>query len=110
MVMQKVSNVELYYRALSFYLEEQPMQLSSLFKAIESKLDHARVVQQFQNNGHLPLIVPYLKSVQQHNIQQVNEALNSQYIEQEDYVSLGKSIEDFDNIDQIQLATTLEKH
>jgi len=32
---------------------------------------------------------------------QVNEALNSLYIEAEDYDALGKSIEDYDNIDQI---------
>merc|ERR1711998_255804 len=110
MVMQKVSNVELYYRALSFYLEEQPLQIGSLLKAIENKLDHARVVQQFQGNGHLILIMPYLKSAQQHNIQQVNEALNTLYIQSEDYISLSKSIEDYDNIDQIGLATSLEKH
>jgi len=53
MVMQKVSNTELYYRAISFYVEEQPMQLSGLLKAIESKLDHARVVQQMTQSGNL---------------------------------------------------------
>jgi len=48
--------------------------------------------------------------VQQHNIQQVNEALNGLYIEQEDYENLSKSIEDYNNLDQIGLASTLEKH
>merc|ERR1712087_1101917 len=46
MIMQKISNLELYYRAISFYLEEQPMMLNSLLNAIASKVDHARVVQQ----------------------------------------------------------------
>jgi len=110
MVMQKVSNTELYYRAISFYIEEQPMQLASLLKAIESKLDHARVVQQLTGMGNLPLILPYLKAVQQHNIQQVNEALNGLYIEAEDYEALGKSIDSYDNIDQIGLAGQLETH
>ena len=54
-------------------------------KAIESKVDHARVVQQMRDMGHLVLIMPYLKSVQQHNIQQVNDALNELYIEGEDF-------------------------
>ncbi len=110
MVMQKVANTELYYRAISFYIEEQPMQLGSLLKAIEGKLDHARVVQQLTGMGNLPLIMPYLKTVQTHNIQQVNEALNGLYIEAEDHESLGTSIDAYDNIDQIGLAGQLETH
>merc|ERR1719440_942658 len=46
MVMQKVSNMEIYYRAITFYLDEQPMQVNSLLNTIASKVDHARVVQQ----------------------------------------------------------------
>ena len=102
-VMQKVANTELYYRAISFYLEEQPMQLSSLLTAIVTKVDHARVVSQLRESGNLPLVQPYLKQVQQHNIQQVNDALNDLYIEQEDFEALRKSLDDFDNIDQIIL-------
>lgn len=41
-----MSNSEIYYRAISFYLEEQPMQLTSLLNTVMSKVDHARVVQQ----------------------------------------------------------------
>merc|ERR1719160_258926 len=57
MVMQKVSNMELYYRAIQFYLDEQPMQVNSLLNTIAPKVDHARVVQQVRKMGNLPLIL-----------------------------------------------------
>jgi len=57
-----------------------------------------------RKSGHLALILPYLKQVQQHNIQGVNEAINELYVDAEQYDDLRKSIEDFDNIDQIGLA------
>jgi clathrin heavy chain len=110
MIMQKVSNMELYYRAITFYLEENPMQLNAMLKTIDSKVDHARVVQQLRKAGHLPLVLPFLKSVQQHNSTAVNEAINELYADAEQYEELRQSIEDFDNFDQIALAQKLEKH
>jgi len=109
-VMQKVSNMELYYRAVAFYLEEQPMQINSLLNAIVAKVDHARVVQQMQKTGHLALILPYLKQVQHLNISIVNEAINGLYIDAHDFEALRESIEGFDNFDQIGMAQVLEKH
>merc|ERR1712072_701815 len=61
MIMTKISNMELYYRAIQFYLDEQPMQVNSLLNTIAPKVDHARVVQLARKAGHLPLILPYLK-------------------------------------------------
>merc|ERR1719456_243107 len=110
MIMQKVSNLEIYYRAISFYLDEQPMMLCSLLNAIASKVDHARVVQQIRKTGNLPLILPYLKNVQPQNVASVNEAVNEIYVDAEQYDELRTSIEDFDNFDQIALAQRLEKH
>merc|ERR1719323_724952 len=75
-----------------------------------AKVDHARVVQQVRKSNHLPLILPYLKAAQQHNIAAVNEAINEMYVEGEQYEELRQSIEDFDNIDQITLAQKLEQH
>lgn len=37
-VMQKVANTELLYRAITFYIEEQPLLLDALMKTIESKV------------------------------------------------------------------------
>merc|ERR1712217_1024087 len=110
MIMQKVSNMELYYKAIQFYLDEQPMLVNSLLATITPKVDHARVVQQVRKAGHLPLILPYLKQVQQHNVAPVNEAINELYVDGEQYEELRQSIEEFDNIDQIALALKLEKH
>jgi clathrin heavy chain len=110
MIMQKVSNLEIYYRAITFYLDEQPMMLCSLLNAIASKVDHARVVQQIRKTGNMSLILPYLKNVQPQNVASVNEAINEIYADAEQYEELRTSIDDFDNFDQIALAQRLEKH
>jgi len=110
MVMQKVSNMEIYYRAIQFYFDEVPMQVNSLLNTLAPKVDHARVVQQVRKTGNLALILPYLKSVQQHNVAAVNDAVNDLYVDGEMYEDLRVSIEDFDNFDQIALAQKLEKH
>jgi len=108
--MQKVANLELYYRAIQFYLDEEPMQVNSLLNTITAKVDHARVVQLARKTGNLALILPYLKSAQAHNVAAVNDAVNELYAEAEQYEELRQSIEDFDNFDQIALAQRLEKH
>mmetsp|Transcript_77481 Transcript_77481/g.134401 ORF Transcript_77481/g.134401 Transcript_77481/m.134401 type:complete len:1720 (-) Transcript_77481:143-5302(-) len=110
MIMQKVSNMELYYRALQFYFDEQPMQVNALLNTVAAKVDQARVVQLVRKLGYLALILPYLKSVQQHNVAAVNDAVNELYVEGEMFDDLRQSIEDFDNFDQIALAQKLEKH
>ena len=63
----------------------------------------------FQVN-HLPLVKPYLRSVQSHNNKAINEALNDLLIDEEDYNGLRASIDAFDNFDNIALAQRLEKH
>ncbi|KAJ3329008.1 hypothetical protein HDU76_008837 [Blyttiomyces sp. JEL0837] len=93
-IIVKIANLEIYYKALRFYLE----------------IDHTRVVQMFQKSNNLPLIKPYLIAVQQANNQAVNNAYNDLLIEEEDYKSLRDSIDHFDNFDAIGLAQRLEKH
>lgn len=51
--------------------------------------------------NHLPVIKPYLSSVQQTNTLAVNEALNELHIEEEDFAALRKSIDAHENYDQI---------
>lgn len=60
--------------------------------------------------NHLPLVKPYLRSVQSHNNKAINEALNDLLIDEEDYNGLRASIDAFDNFDNIALAQRLEKH
>lgn len=104
------SHALLVMQALQFYVNEQPLLLNDLLAALASRIDHTRVVQTFQKNSHLPLIKPYLISVQQTNTAAVNMAYNDLLIEEEDAKSLRDSIEHFDNFDNLALAQRLEKH
>ena len=58
----------------------------------------------------LPLVKPYLRSVQNINNKAINEALNNLLIEEEDYQGLKNSIDAYENFDNISLAQRLEKH
>lgn len=107
---QKARNQEVYYKAIHFYLEQHPLLLDRLLAILTPNLDHARVVHQLRRAENLPLVLPYLKSVQKENLTVVNEALNELYIDDEDYESLRESIDSYDNFDQIALAIKIEKH
>merc|ERR1719168_135129 len=106
----RVNNSEVFYRAISFYILENPLKLSELLIELSPKLDHKRVVQLVEHHGHLPLIKQYLKHVQRDDIAVVNEALYSLFVEEERYQELRDSIVEFTNFDQIQLAQKLERH
>nr|KAJ3422166.1 hypothetical protein HK105_000871 [Polyrhizophydium stewartii] len=106
----KVNNLEIYYKALRFYLEEQPLMINDLLVVLTPRIDHTRVVQLFQKTNNLPLIKPYLISAQQANNAAINTAYNDLLIEEEDFKSLRDSIENFDNFDNLALAQRLEKH
>jgi len=109
-VITKVANIELYYKALQFYLDNKPLLINDLLVVLTPRMDHTRAVNFFIKAKHLSLVKPYLRSVQSHNNKAINEALNNLLIEEEDYNGLRASIDAFDNFDNIQLAQTLEKH
>lgn len=109
-VITKVANIELYYKALQFYLDNKPLLLNDLLIVLTPRMDHTRGVTFFQRSGHLSLVKPYLRSVQNHNNKAINEALNSLLIDEEDYNGLRASIDAYDNFDNIALAQRLEKH
>ncbi|KAH8116430.1 clathrin heavy chain [Phellopilus nigrolimitatus] len=109
-VVVRVANVEIYYKALSFYLQEQPMLLNDLLTVLSPRIEHTRVVRLFQRSDNVPLIKPYLIAVQRLNVEAVNEAYNDLLIEEEDYKTLRDSIDSFDNFNNLQLAKRLEKH
>ena len=106
----KVANHDLYYRALIFYLEEQPMLLNDLLKLLAMKIDLSKCVAVMRKAGHLTLIEPFLKSVQNQNVSSVNEALNEIYVENEDYEGLRSSITEYDNFESLSLAQQIENH
>jgi clathrin heavy chain len=53
-----------YYKALTFYLQEQPMLLTDLLTVLIPRIDHGRVVRMFRQIDHIPLIRAYLIAVQ----------------------------------------------
>merc|ERR1719423_339162 len=109
-IITKVANIELYYKAIQFYLDYKPLLLNDLLLVLSPRMDHTRTVNFFTKVNHLQLVKPYLRSVQNLNNKAVNEALNGLLISEEDFQGLKISIDAFDNFDNIQLAQTLEKH
>ena len=63
--------------------------------------DHGKTVEFFRRQGQLPLVKDYLASVQKTNILEVNDALNTLLIEEEDFEALKHSITTYDNFDQV---------
>ncbi|KAL8144041.1 hypothetical protein V2J09_017073 [Rumex salicifolius] len=109
-IVVKVANVELYYKAVHFYLQEHPDLINDVLNVLALRVDHTRVVDIMRKAGHLHLVKPYMVAVQSNNVAAVNEALNGIYLEEEDYDRLRESIDMHDNFDQIGLAQKVEKH
>jgi len=109
-IITKVANIELYYKAIQFYLDYKPLLLNDVLLVLTPRMDHTRAVSFFTKVNHLQLVKPYLRSVQSLNNKAINEALNNLLIEEEDYQGLRTSIDAFDNFDNIALAQKLEKH
>ncbi|XP_022902707.1 clathrin heavy chain [Onthophagus taurus] len=109
-IITKVANIELYYKAIQFYLDYKPLLLNDMLLVLAPRMDHTRAVTFFTKAGHLQLVKSYLRSVQSLNNKAINEALNSLLIEEEDFQGLRTSIDAFDNFDNIGLAQNLEKH
>ncbi|TVY52677.1 putative clathrin heavy chain [Lachnellula cervina] len=109
-IVVKVANLEIYYRALNFYLEQQPSLLTDLLQALSPRIDVNRVVKMFEKSDNIPLIKPFLLNVQTQNKKTVNSAINDLLIEEEDYKTLRDSVENYDNYDPVELAQRLERH
>ena len=59
-----LNHLHSYYKALTFYLQEQPTLLTDLLTALIPRIDHTRVVKMFRQIDHIPLIRAYLIAVQ----------------------------------------------
>lgn len=105
-----VSNVDILYRSVEFYVEFDPLKTVDHLDVIGSRLDPSRLVHIFRQKDNLQLIKPYLRKIQSVNVQDVNEALNQMYIDDGDYKSLRESIDSYTLYDQVALARKLEKH
>ena len=109
-IVTKVANLEIYYRALNHYLQEEPLLLTDLLQALTPRIDVNRVVRMFEKSDNIPIIKPFLLNVQGQNKRAVNNAINDLLIEEEDHKTLKDSVEHYDNYDPVELAQRLEKH
>lgn len=111
-IVVKAPNLEIYYKAINFYLNEHPSLLVDLLSVLIPRLDLPRVVRMFVKSDNLPLIKPFLISVLDKNNSVVNSAYHDLLIEEEDYKSLRVSIENEANnrFNSLDLAERLENH
>ncbi|XP_075235071.1 clathrin heavy chain-like [Lycorma delicatula] len=109
-ILTKVSNIELYYKAIQFYMTYKPLLINDLLTVLAPRVDHTRAIALFNELNCLHLIKPYLLSVQSLNNKSINRVLNDILIDEEDYQTLKNSIDTYDNFDSIMLAQKLEKH
>lgn len=111
-IIVKAPNLEIYYKAIAFYLNEHPSLLVDLLSVLTPKLDLPRVVRMFVKSDNLPLIKPFLISVLEKNNSVVNSAYHDLLIEEEDYKSLKASIENeaTNRYNSLDLAERLENH
>lgn len=109
-IIVKAANLEIYYRALTFYRNEHPTLITDLLQALTPRIDVNRVVTIFQKSDDIPLIKPFLMAVQGQNKRSVNAAVQDLLIEEEDYKTLRDSVSTYDNYDAPELAQRLERH
>jgi len=109
-LISQVSNADILYRSLNFYLRISPMDIPDLLSIVGPKIDASRIVDTFKRSNNLQLIKSYLASIQSANVKSVNESLNQMYIEDGDFDSLRRSIDTYSLFDHIMLAKQLESH
>lgn len=109
-VIVKVSNLEIYYKAINFYVTEHPSLLIDLLTVLTPRLDIPRTVKIFSKSDNLPLIKPFLINVLPKNNSIVNQAYHDLMIEEEDHKALQSAVDSYDKFDQIGLAARLENH
>jgi len=106
----KVTNTEIFYKAIDFYLAQQPTMLNDLLGILSQRIDHVRVIQQLRKAGHVALAKPYLLATQPLNIKEVNDALYELYVQEEDHVALGAAVVEFTNFDSLEMAQLCKNH
>ena len=109
-IIVKVANLEIYYKALTHYLNEQPSLLTDLLQVLTPRIDVNRVVRMFDKSENTPLIKPFLLNVQTQNKRDVNKAIHELLIDEQDHKTLRDSVENYDNYDPNDLAGRLERH
>ncbi|CBH15651.1 clathrin heavy chain, putative [Trypanosoma brucei gambiense DAL972] len=97
------------YNAISFYVNTCPQNLCDFLTSMFKVLDPDRVLREVKNVAPIHLILPYLESAQPRNSRLINDALNDLYVEEENFVALRNSVENYNNFDSVELSARLEK-
>uniref|UniRef100_A0A3B0MZ50 Clathrin heavy chain n=1 Tax=Theileria annulata TaxID=5874 RepID=A0A3B0MZ50_THEAN len=104
-----VSNTEVIYKALYFYIQQYPTAVNKLLSCVKFKLDTGRVIKILRNNNCLQLAKEYFQQSDR-NSQQINDTLYEIYVEEHDYESLEQDVSKYINYDYMKLCTLLEEH
>ncbi len=114
----KVGALRIMYRSIDFYLGEHPEKLDDLLNILAPRIDGSRAVEMLRRAraedfgplGCLPLAMNYLLKIQRADVPEVNEAINTVFVEEENVEGLRRSVEAYTNFDQMKLARELENH
>ena len=105
----KVTNTEIFYKAITFYPEQSPLMLNDLLAVMAQRVDHVRVILQVQGGPpSARQAVPSLDAAAQH--QGGDDALYELYVLEEDHESLAAGVVEYTNFDSIEMAQMCEKH
>lgn len=63
-IITKVANIELYYKAIQFYLDYKPMMLNDLLLVLAPRMDHTRAVNFFTKVRIHDLSIPEYISIE----------------------------------------------
>lgn len=111
-IILKAKNTEIYYKAILFYLNENPTYLLELLHLLTPKIDLTRTVRLFIKLNNVYLIKPFFESCLYKN----NTLLNSTYcdllISEQNYTSLEAFInnDSIDKYNKLYLAEKIENH
>ena len=62
-IITKVANIELYYKAIQFYLDYKPMMLNDLLLVLAPRMDHTRAVNFFTKVKNMQSSRFYVKAI-----------------------------------------------
>lgn len=96
------------YTSIAFYMRTHPNLVNDYLTAVFKKVDPEKVIAEVQRSAPIFLIRGYLEAAQERNNKKVNEALNSMYIEEENFTALRHSVDTYNNFDAEELSRKLE--
>ena len=104
----KMGTSDMCYTSIGFYLAHAPGKLHDFLMTVAKKIDSERVMTEVKKKAPLSFIRKFLESTQDRNVRRVNDALNAMYVEEDDFASLRRSVDNYNNFDSAELSASLE--